>query len=65
MRTFTFLMTDTRYSVPTLSLYEALDVATAREQARRDLAASPDHQVCEVRENDRIVFVERRAFLAE
>lgn len=65
MRTFTFLMTDTRYSVPTLSLYEAPDEAAAREQARRDLAANPNHQMCEVREDDRIVFVERRSFQAE
>jgi hypothetical protein len=61
MRTFTFLMTDARYSVPTLSLHDAADEDAARALARRDVAANPNHQACEVREDDRTIFVEHRA----
>lgn len=60
MRTFTCLMTDKRYSVPTLTFYLAADEKAARAMARRDLAANPNHRACEVREDDRVLFVERR-----
>jgi hypothetical protein len=60
MRTFTCLITDRRYAVPTLSFVLAQDAERARELARRDLAANPHHAAVEVREGDRLLFVEAR-----
>ncbi|WP_309090019.1 hypothetical protein [Phenylobacterium sp.] len=63
MRTYTCLVTDNRYSVPTLSFYLATDEERARELARRDLEANPHHSAFEVRDGDRLLFVERREAL--
>ncbi|HEY8617667.1 hypothetical protein [Phenylobacterium sp.] len=60
MRTFTCLVTDRRYSIPTLTFYLAADENRAREFARWDLALNPQHSAFEVREGDRLLFVEER-----
>lgn len=60
MRTFTCLVTDTRYSVPTLTFFMTTDEERARELARRDLALNPHHESFELREGDRLLFAEGR-----
>lgn len=60
MPTYTCLTTDDRYSVPSLSFEAERNEAAVREKARLDLLRNPHHQAIEVREGDRIAFVERR-----
>jgi hypothetical protein len=62
MRTFTCLISDARYTVPTLALYVTTDEATARKLAMRDLKANPNHEACELREGDRLVFTTRQPY---
>jgi hypothetical protein len=58
MRTFACFFTDSRYSVPTLSFYLTSDGERARELARRELAANANYLGFEVREGQRLLFVE-------
>lgn len=60
MRTFSLFTTDTRYSVPTLTLVLAEDDARATVLARNNLAESQFHIAVEVREGDRQVCQLRR-----
>jgi ribosome-binding protein aMBF1 (putative translation factor) len=55
MRTFTFFLTDRRYTVPTVAFITAVDVGRAVEIARQQLDASPHHLAIELRENDELV----------
>jgi hypothetical protein len=56
MRTFTCLIKDDRYSVPTLSLYVSSDLTRLRELAQRDLQQNPHHQHFEVHEGHQLLF---------
>lgn len=56
MRTFTCLIKDDRYSIPTLSLYVSSDLERLRELARRDLQQNPHHQHFEVHDGQRLLF---------
>ena len=47
MLTFTILITDDRYEVPTMALVEAPDVAAAKEIAERRLRESRHHRSIE------------------
>ena len=58
MRTFTCFFTDTRYSVPTLSFFVTSDAERARELARRELRANANYRGFEVREGNRLLFLE-------
>ncbi len=60
MRTFTCLLSDTRYTVPTLIFVLAPDDERARELARRELDASRHHDSFELLEDDRLICEERR-----
>lgn len=60
MRTFTCLLSDTRYSVPTLIFVLAMDAERATELARRELDANGHHHSFELLEDDRLVCSERR-----
>jgi hypothetical protein len=51
VRTFTCLMKDHRYSVPTLSFLVTRDVEQARELAQRELNANPNHLGFELHED--------------
>ena len=55
MRTFTFFLTDQRYSVPTVAFVTARDVERAGELARERLDESPHHLAIELFENDELV----------
>ena len=55
MRTFTFFLTDQRYSVPTVAFITARDVEWAAELARKQLGESPHHLAVELRENDELI----------
>jgi hypothetical protein len=56
MRMFSFYIYDSRYSVPTLQLVDALDEKRAREIAQARLDESMAHQAIEVREDDNRLF---------
>lgn len=56
VRTFSFYIHDTRYSVPTLKLVQALDEGEARLQAMALLDESAHHNAIEVLEDDRPLF---------
>lgn len=60
MRTFTCLLRDSRYSVPTLSFLITTDVERARELAHRELLASAYHQSFELHEGERVLCDEAR-----
>jgi hypothetical protein len=55
MPTFTILITDDRYAVPTMAFVEAPDVASAVEIAEWRLGESRHHRSIEVREDDMVV----------
>ena len=56
MRTFSLLIHDTRYSVPTLEFAEVADEMAAQELAAVRLAASGHHLAVEVYEGERPLF---------
>jgi hypothetical protein len=58
MRSFSLFTTDSRYSVPTLTLVEALDEAGAIERAREALRISSFHTAVELREGDERIYEE-------
>jgi len=58
MRSFSLFTTDSRYSVPTLTLVEAQDEAAAIVRAKEALAASSFHTAVELREGDRPIYQE-------
>jgi hypothetical protein len=60
LRTFSFFITDRRYSAPTLQFLFCQDEARARELAHNQLLASEDHLAVEVHENGRPLFCEDR-----
>ena len=60
MPTFTCFTRDDRYSVPSLTFWAAKDEADMRALARQDLSANPHHEAVEVRDGDRLLFVEER-----
>lgn len=60
MRTFSLLIQDDRYKVPTMALIDASDPGHAQEIAARRLTESPHHLVVEVFENEALLFRVRR-----
>jgi hypothetical protein len=58
MRIFSLFTTDTRYSVPTLTLIVAAEEAAAISRAAEILAASAFHAAVEVCEGDQVVYRE-------
>jgi hypothetical protein len=56
VRTFSFLIHDTRSKVPTLEFATTTDEAGARRLAGRRLAASTHHVAIEVIEGERLLF---------
>ncbi len=56
MRIFSFYIHDSRYSVPTLQLVDAIDENSARELAQVRLDESMAHLAIEVREDDNRLF---------
>jgi len=60
LRTFSFFITDRRYSAPTLQFLFCQDEARARQLARNQLLASADHLAVEVHENGHRLFMEAR-----
>jgi hypothetical protein len=60
LRTFSFFITDRRYSAPTLQFLFCQDEARARELARNQLLASDYHLAVEVHENGHALFREDR-----
>jgi hypothetical protein len=54
-QTFTFLVTDDRYSVPTLAFFTGLE-ADARAAAKSRLDESTHHLSVEVRDGEGMVF---------
>jgi hypothetical protein len=60
MQTYTCLLTDSRYTVPTLSFLFTSDVERARALARRELQASAYHRRFELHDGERVVCVEDR-----
>jgi len=61
MRDFVYLVTDSRYPVPTLEIAPAVNEQQARRVARRLLAESEHHMSVEVRSLDGPLFVVDRA----
>jgi hypothetical protein len=55
MRTFSFLIQDTRYAVPTLAIVTAKDTNRGLELARKLLEESPHHVAVEVHESDTMI----------
>ncbi|HEY8615999.1 hypothetical protein [Phenylobacterium sp.] len=60
MPVFTCLITDSRYSVPTLSLLITAAEAQAQALARDELQASPFHRAYELLAGDRLVAAEAK-----
>ena len=58
MRSYSLFTTDSRYTVPTLTLVQTLDEAAAIDRARQILAASPFHTAVELCEDETRVFQE-------
>ena len=56
MRIFSFYIHDSRYSIPTLQLVDAVDEDRARELAQARLDESMAHLAIEVREDDTRLF---------
>lgn len=61
LRIFSFYIHDSRYSVPTLQLVDAIDEDRARELAQARLDESMAHLAVEVREDDARLFELTRA----
>ncbi|MCR5880812.1 hypothetical protein [Phenylobacterium sp. J367] len=61
MPTYTYLIVDDRYSVPSLKFEEAENDGEAQAAARADLQANPHHAAVEVRQGDQMISMERRA----
>lgn len=62
LRTFSFFITDRRYSAPTLQFLFCQDEARARELARNQLLVSEHHLAVEVHENGLPLFREDRDY---
>jgi hypothetical protein len=60
MQTFTCLLSDTRYSVPSLVFVIATDVERAKELARRELEANAHHRGFELHDDQHLVCAEQR-----
>ena len=60
MPLYTWLVTDDRYRVPSLIFNVAPDDATVRTLVHLDLANNPHHRAIEVRDGDKLMFVESR-----
>jgi hypothetical protein len=60
MLNYSFFIHDRRYSVPTLQFVLVADEDRARELARRELFASPDHLAVDVRGDEGTTFREER-----
>jgi hypothetical protein len=60
MQTFTCLLSDSRYSVPTLSFFITTDAERARDLARRELQANSHHRAVELYEGERLLWAETR-----
>jgi hypothetical protein len=58
MRSFSLFTTDSRYSVPTLTLVDALDAAAAIVRAKEALTVSAFHIAVELREGDEPIYRE-------
>jgi hypothetical protein len=58
MRSFSLFTTDSRYTVPTLTLIEAVDADDAIARAKDALAASAFHVAVELREDDERIYQE-------
>lgn len=58
MRSFSLFTTDSRYTVPTLTLVVAQDEAAAIARARLALAVSAFHTAVELREGERRIYQE-------
>jgi hypothetical protein len=58
MRSFSLFTTDSRYSVPTLTLVEAVDEAGAIARAREALTVSSFHIAVELLEGDDRIYQE-------
>jgi hypothetical protein len=58
MRSFSLFTTDSRYTVPTLTLVEAPDKAAAIARAREALTVSSYHIAVELREGDERIYEE-------
>jgi len=56
MRTFSCLITDDRYAIPTLAFFLAADERRARELALSRLMDSQHHREVEVLENGRAIY---------
>jgi predicted thioesterase len=56
MRTFTFLVHDDRYTVPTFALVSAVDEARAKILATEKLVESAHHTSVEVLDDDTSLF---------
>jgi hypothetical protein len=56
MRIFTLFTTDTRLSLPTLTLLDAEDDVHAIELAEHNLAQSHYHRAVELREGNRAIY---------
>jgi hypothetical protein len=61
MRTFSLFTTDSRYSVPTLTLVIAEDERQAIERAEANLRESNFHRAVELRDDERPVYRRSRA----
>jgi hypothetical protein len=60
MRTFTCLLTDSRYSTPTLRLLLSADAERALVLARRELFADDRHRGFELHEGEQLLGAESR-----
>jgi hypothetical protein len=60
VRTFSFMIQDDRYTVPTVALVDARDGGHARDLAARRVAESPHHLAVEVLEGEAFLFTVRR-----
>lgn len=63
MRTYTCLITDDRYSVPSLMFQGAVDDQTLRALAVEELRGNPHYRSFEARFDDRRVFLLRQSDL--
>jgi len=60
MRAFTCFFDDTRYTVPTLTVYLTTDAARACQLANRDLEANPHYSGFELCDGQRRVYAESK-----
>ena len=61
MHTYSCLITDDRYSAPTLAFFIVAEEAVARELAIRRLLESPHHRQIELLDNGELIFERRRS----